>query len=572
MLYFVNLRFDKIQDGLIIIRKFNRRKKMINRFIPEGVSDLGYTEFENKKAVEDALAESFRKDGYRQVMTPTFEYFDLFSDDTIASGTEEMYKIVDKNGQLMVLRPDATIPIARMAAGYCREGESLKLMYITNVYRTADFKKGEKREFKQAGIEYFGSADTSTDAGVIRTAIAALKGIVGDDLKAEIGNAGYFNGFIEAVKNSGSYSDSDLYFSKEDELKVRELVESKNIPGLTEFADKHELDADMRKVLLAMPMLFGDSEETIAKAESLALNDSMKKACEDVRKICAILKEESIYVDMGLVSMLEYYSGVIFKLYLKTSGMIVGSGGRYDKLMKKFGANIPAVGVGINVDTLAEARENAAASKDSDDILTIALGKGRLADITFKKFEEAGITFPEYTKESRKLIFEDSTGRFRIIFVKAVDVGIYVEKGACDVGVIGKDTLMESGSDVFEMMDLGYGKCMFAVAAPHGYRYDFSRKLRVASKYPKVAKEHFARIGKSIEITKINGSVELAPIVGLSDVIVDIVETGNTLRENGLEVVEKVADISARFIVNRASLKTRQKRVLEIMSALENQF
>lgn len=148
-------------------------------------------------------------------------------------------------------------------------------------------------------------------------------------------------------------------------------------------------------------------------------------------------------------------------------------------------------------------------------------------------------------------------------------MGIYVEKGACDVGVIGKDTLLESGSDVFEMMDLGYGKCIFAVAGLKGFRYDPKKKLRVASKYPNVAKNYFAKFGRSIEVTKINGSVELAPIVGLSDVIVDIVETGNTLRENGLEVIEKIADISARFIVNRASLKTKQDSVAEIVRALE---
>ena len=137
------------------------------------------------------------------------------------------------------------------------------------------------------------------------------------------------------------------------------------------------------------------------------------------------------------------------------------------------------------------------------------------------------------------------------------------------MGVIGKDTLMESRSDVFEMMDLGYGKCIFAVAALKGFQYDRIKKLRVATKYPGVAKRYFESFGRSIEVTKINGSVELAPIVGLSDVIVDIVETGNTLRENGLEVVEKVADISARFIVNRASLKTKQRQVDEIIEALK---
>ena len=536
---------------------------MINNFIPEGVSDLNYDEYEKMKSVEEGLVSVFREAGYRQIMTPTFEYYDLFAGDGISAGTEEMYKLIDKNGQLMVLRPDATIPIARMVATHYKEGDdALKLMYVTNVFRTADFRKGEKREFKQAGIEYFGSNCAATDASVIETAIAALRKIVGSDMKAEIGDAGYFNGLMEALMEIPG-------FSEKAQAQLRELVECKNIPGLNKFAEENDIPDSIREVLLALPFLYGTPQRILERAEALALNDMMKAAVENVRQICGLIKDsECISIDMGLINKLEYYSGMIFKVYLKKTGVIVGSGGRYDKLMKKFGRDIPAVGFGLNVDTLVESRKNSEKSED-EDVLTIALGKGRLADITFQKFEEAGIHFPDYTKESRKLIFEDETGRFRIIFVKAVDVGIYVEKGACDVGVIGKDTLLESGSDVFEMMDLGYGKCIFAVAALKGFRFDPKKKLRVATKYPSVAKNYFAGFGRSIEVTKINGSVELAPIVGLSDVIVDIVETGNTLRENGLEVVEKIEDISARFIVNRASLKTKQERVSEIMSALQ---
>ncbi len=536
---------------------------MINNFIPEGVSDLNYDEYEKRKSVEEALISSFRENGYRQIMTPTFEYYDLFADDGISAGTEEMYKLVDKNGQLMVLRPDATIPIARMVATHYKENDDvLKLMYVTNVFRTADFRKGEKREFKQAGIEYFGSNCAATDASVIEAAIEALGNIVGSDMKVEIGDAGYFNGLMESMR------DCPGFYEKNMQAELRELVECKNIPGLHRFAEENEIPEEIRDVLLALPFLYGAPEQILQRAEELSLNGMMTDAVENIRQICTLIEDsDGISIDMGLINKLEYYSGMIFKIYLKKTGVIVGSGGRYDKLMKKFGRDIPAVGFGINVDILVESQKNAESSREND-VLTIALGKGRLADITFQKFEEAGIHFPDYTKESRKLIFEDITGKFRIIFVKAVDVGIYVEKGACDVGVIGKDTLLESGSDVFEMMDLGYGRCIFAVAAPKGFRYNRKKKLRVATKYPNVAKNYFAGFGRSIEVTKINGSVELAPIVGLSDVIVDIVETGNTLRENGLEVVEKIEDISARFIVNRASLKTKQEQVSEIMSAL----
>ena len=176
---------------------------MMKNFIPEGVADLNYDDFEKIKAAEESLLSVFRQDGYRQIMTPTFEYYDLFADDSIFAGTEDMYKLVDKNGQLMVLRPDATIPIARMAATHYKDAEridQLKLMYVTNVFRTADFRKGEKREFTQAGIEFFGSNCAATDASVIGTAISALKKTAGDDMKAEIGDASYFNGLLEALQ------------------------------------------------------------------------------------------------------------------------------------------------------------------------------------------------------------------------------------------------------------------------------------------------------------------------------------------------------------------------------------
>ncbi len=204
-------------------------------------------------------------------------------------------------------------------------------------------------------------------------------------------------------------------------------------------------------------------------------------------------------------------------------------------------------------------------------MLSIAVGKGRLAETTMDKLGEMGITFPEYSKKSRKLIFTSAKDEVKLVFVKATDVGIYVERGACDLGVIGKDTLMEAESKVYEMVDLGFGKCNFSVAAPKGYKQDPNKKMIVATKYPTVAKKYFEKKGVPIEIIKINGSVELAPLLGLSDVIVDIVETGTTLKENGLVVTEVMHDISARLIVNKASLKTKKDEIMSVIKALSNE-
>ncbi len=203
-------------------------------------------------------------------------------------------------------------------------------------------------------------------------------------------------------------------------------------------------------------------------------------------------------------------------------------------------------------------------------MLNIALGKGRLADITLNKLKEIQINFPEYSSKSRKLIFNDEKNSVKVVFVKASDVGIYVERGACDIGVAGKDTIMESMPDVYEMMDLKIGKCKFAVAAPLDFIKESHKKIRVATKYPNVAKNYFERNGKPIEIIKINGSVELAPLMGLADVIVDIVETGTTLKENGLVVIEEISDVSARLIVNKVSLKTKRTEILDIIKALSS--
>ncbi|MCT4607266.1 MAG: ATP phosphoribosyltransferase [Marinisporobacter sp.] len=204
------------------------------------------------------------------------------------------------------------------------------------------------------------------------------------------------------------------------------------------------------------------------------------------------------------------------------------------------------------------------------DYVNIALGKGRLADQTFALLEEFGIHFPEYDKKSRKLIFVDEAEKIRVVFVKASDVPIYVEEGAADIGIAGKDTLIESKANVYEIMDLGFGKCKFSVAAPKDFEEKLDRKRKVATKYPKVAKNYYEKKGEPIEIIKLNGSVELAPIIGLSDVIVDIVETGTTLKENGLEVIEDICEISARLIVNKVSFKTKNKKIHKLIKNFEN--
>ena len=206
--------------------------------------------------------------------------------------------------------------------------------------------------------------------------------------------------------------------------------------------------------------------------------------------------------------------------------------------------------------------------------LTFALGKGRLAKQTLELFEKIGITCEEMKdKDSRKLIFTNEELKLRFFLAKGSDVPTYVEYGAADIGVVGKDTILEEGRKVHEVLDLGYGKCKMCVcgykdAAPLLQHHEL---IRVATKYPNIAKDYFYNTKhQTVEIIKLNGSIELAPIVGLSEVIVDIVETGSTLRENGLNVLEEVCPLSARMVVNQVSMKMEDERIRNLIRDLRN--
>ncbi len=205
--------------------------------------------------------------------------------------------------------------------------------------------------------------------------------------------------------------------------------------------------------------------------------------------------------------------------------------------------------------------------------LTFALGKGRLARQTLELFEKIGITCEEMKdKNTRKLIFVNEEEKMRFFLAKGPDVPTYVEYGAADIGVVGKDTILEENRKIHEVLDLGFGKCRMCVCGPREAQDLLQKRefIRAASKYPRIAREHFFnKKHQTVEIIKLNGSIELAPIVGLSEVIVDIVETGSTLRENGLEVLEEVCALSARMVVNPVSMKMENERITRLIALLK---
>jgi len=318
------------------------------KFIPEGVEDINFTQYEKKEYIQAKIKDVFKGYGYRQILTPTFEFYDLFSEIETAIVKEEMYKIIDPNGKILVLRPDATLPIARMVATQNLELENnLKYMYFTSVYRSADFRAGGKREFTQAGVESYGNASLEADAEIIDTAVSTLSSLGLDSVHIDIGQTDYFRGII-----------NELTVDEDIKDEIRELIENKSFAELGNLLKTLEIEVKYKKVLLEVPFLYGDVKEVAEKARKYAINSSMEKAVDNMLAIYDILCEygceENVFADMGLVNHLDYYSGMIFKGYISNSGIPVVSGGRYDDLLEKFGKEIPAVGFGINIDEVLD--------------------------------------------------------------------------------------------------------------------------------------------------------------------------------------------------------------------------
>ena len=295
----------------------------------------------------------------------------------------------------------------------------------------------------------------------------------------------------------------------------------------------------------------------------------MASALAELKTICEALPEQTamLKVDLSLAGDMEYYNGLVMHGYLAGLPRAVLKGGRYDRLAAQFRPDARAIGFALYLDELSRL-DSAEPAAEEKVMLNVALPKGRLGDKVYNLLAGVGYGCPENYKETRKLVVENPEAGIRYFLVKPSDVAIYVEHGAADIGIVGKDILEESGADVYELLDTGLGKCHMCVAGRKDFVDDPGRTLRVATKFVNIAKSYYASQGRDIDIIKLNGSIELAPILGLSDVIVDIVETGTTLKENDLDVVTRFMPISARFISNRASYQFKHQEIDTLLKKL----
>lgn len=532
--------------------------KRYAKLTPEGSRDLLFEECDDKKEIEATLSSLYKENNYRKVITPTIEYFDVFKSDNTGIEADEMYKLSDSYGRTTVLRPDNTMPIARLVATrLTKEDFPVRLYYNQNIFVRNKALAGRTDEIAQSGIELIGDGSMAADLEAISMAVEALKRVKINSFKIEIGHAGFFNAVLD-----------NMNISSTERADICNLIEGKNYAALSDLLHKIGSTAETA-VLHKLPRLFGGIE-VLDEAKALYKNDAADKALDYIKAVYEQLQSmgiaDYVMIDLGLVNRSNYYTGVIFRGYAEGSGLTVLSGGRYDNLIAEFGLDAPAIGFGVDVTALTNVMNE---TINVERPIRIALTKGRLEKSSVSLFKKMGLDTSELENKGRRLILP--VDKYEAVLSKAPDVITYVEHGVCDIGVVGKDTIVEHGSSFYEVIDLNIGKCRFALACPKGTDFfsGYKRKT-VASKYPKVAKEFFKSKGMDVDIIKIEGSVELAPLLGLADGIVDIVETGSTLKENGLEVVEDILPISARVIVNMASMKLRKEEIEAFLSEMEN--
>lgn len=531
--------------------------KRYSRLTPEGSRDYLFEECDDRRVIEHTLADLFKENNYRKVITPAIEYFDVFKSDNTGIEAEEMYKLSDSKGRTTVLRPDNTMPIARMVATRLNKDDiPVRLYYNQSVFVRSKDLNGRANEIAQSGTELIGDGSIDADLEVISMAVESLKRCDLNSFKLEIGNAAFFN----SILNKMDITDTQ-------KADICNFIEGKNYGALGDLLDSLA-DSVESKVIKSLPRLFGDAsviDDAKALYDDKDANDALDYLKDVYNALCDAGLKDYIMIDLGLVNRSNYYTGVIFHGYAEGSGISVLSGGRYDNLLGDFGMPAPAIGFAVEVSALAEAMREVI---NVERPIRIALTKGRLEKSSISLFKTMGLDTSELENKGRRLILP--VDKYEAVLSKAPDVITYVEHGVCDIGIVGKDTIVEHGSSFYEVVDLDIGKCKFALACPKDTDiFSGYKRVTIASKYPKVAKEFFQSKGMDVAVIKIEGSVELAPLLGLADGIVDIVETGSTLKENGLEVVEEIFPISARVIVNMASMKLRKAEIEGFLTDLE---
>lgn len=599
---------------------------MANLVTPFGFRDVIGFEAAERERITRSVQDLFAQHGFAPIETPTLEVMDVVRQGGRIPSSP--FKFFDSRGDLLAMRPDVTMQVARMCATRLPEGAAeARFRYTQRVFRDVEWEvDASPREITQIGVECIGQSGVEVDRELIGLFVEALSQTGVSEMCVTLATVGPLRALLErsgapeSWKSAvlAAYHDSD--FVELDRLCSLEDCEGHDTSSIAPaYADVIKSLARVRGGLeaieearrLVAPLGCADGLDDLAVVysgvsgdldasvlESMSAGPQQKDASEAAQDAAAG-RYVRLLVDFSVVSSFDYYTGVVFAAFSPHLGTSLGSGGRYDRMIEAFGASRPAAGFAFcleqvmaataaeeqqEVDEAAAGAENPAGAEEVQAALghrrfpasrrrrlRIAVPKGALHAQAVECLQAAGLDVEGLRNIGRQLVIRSENADY--IIVRPSDAPAFVAYGAADCGICGRDSLLESGAQVVELVDLGFGGCRFVVAQPKGAtpqieeRYRKLGSIRVATKYPNITLAHYAKTGVQVDIVRLHGNIELAPLTGMAERIVDITATGTTLRENDLEIVEEVLGSTARFFANPCSLRT-DDRVVELARTL----
>jgi ATP phosphoribosyltransferase len=529
---------------------------------PRGFRDILPTEALARERITGVVRDCFSRHGYLPVETPILEDRRLLS---VGSRIEDSpFQLFDADGSLLMVRPDLTLPIARMVSTRMAADDlPLRLRYAAPVVREESSLKGQPRQFTQLGIEYYGNdGDALPEVEVVSLLAETLGALEVPAWRIVCGSVSPLKALLAHCSPSREFEEGVLSFAHESDL-----------VSLDELVDSADLSEPVRRALHQVPRMSGGSE-VISRIDSLLRDAGVpeeERGTQELERFVSALSELDaagrLSFDFSIVNSFDYYTGIIFKGYAEGITASIASGGRYDAVLANFGRpNVASCGFALSLERLqeilGEQGESGVVSSHvslAERPLRIAVPKGSLFPDAVRVLGEAGLPTDKLQDLGRKLIVRD--GDVEYVIVRAQDAPAFVAHGGADCGICGYDSIFEANHDLIQLVDLRFGGCRFVVAEPRSKAgaaedaYRWRGSVRVATKYPRITQSYYDRIGQQVDIVQLHGNIELGPIVGMTDRLVDITATGTTLRENDLVIVDEVMQCTARFFAGPAAYR-----------------
>ncbi|MCI1665091.1 MAG: ATP phosphoribosyltransferase [Atopobiaceae bacterium] len=528
---------------------------------PRGFRDILPAEAEARERISDTVRDCFSRHGYHPVETPLLEDRDVLERGGRIKGSP--FQLFDSDDRLLTLRPDITLPIARMAATRLRSASGpQRLRYAAPVVREQASLKGQPRQFTQLGVELIGGEGLASEYEVVSLLAEVLDTLGVKDWHVVCGSVTPLVALLDRCVSDPLLCES-----------VLACVHGSDLVGLDQLVDASDLDEPVARALKGIARVHGD-DSVIDDIDSLLAGAGVpmgERGTLELRELVCRLSDvgraSRVTFDFSIINSFDYYTGIVFKGYADGIAASLASGGRYDAVLANMGLpDTCACGFALSLERLQEVLgEQGEAGVATPGVslgerpLRIAVPKGSLNSDTIDALEACGLPVQGLRDPGRKLIIP--AGDVEYVIVRPTDAPAFVGFGGADCGICGSDSLIEADLDLLQLVDLRYGACRFIVAEPRANAgmadraYSWRGTIRVATKYPRITQMYYDRMGVTADILALHGNIELGPIVGMADRIVDITATGTTLAENDLVVVDDVMECTARFFAGPAAYR-----------------